>query len=145
MIPVGVWGCERVFGPDLRGERTLRREGAQWRAQLGGAEAVAPVGEAPLLLAFGEGRGAFRGPAGPPAAPMVGHWIQPPGPMHGNAYATPVALHATQDGAWQGVVAPLDERLNLYLVVARGPDGALTACIRDPEQKIWARGYRSCR
>src|SRR6476620_7590 len=82
--PVGFWGCERVLGPELRGEFTLRRDGAQWRAQLGGAEAIAPVAEGPLSLAFDEGRGAFRGPAGLPAGPMVGHWIQPPGPMHGN-------------------------------------------------------------
>src|SRR6476661_6171730 len=48
--PVGVWDSERVFGPELRGGLTLRRAGAQWRAQLGEAEAVAPVAEEPLLL-----------------------------------------------------------------------------------------------
>jgi CubicO group peptidase (beta-lactamase class C family) len=136
--PVGVWGGEQMFGPDLRGDLTLRREGAHWRAWLAGAEARAPD-ESPLFFDFGAGRGALRAPAPPGAAPLVGHWVQPPGPLRGNAYATPVALRATGAGAWRGVVAPLDERLRLYLVVARGPDGGLTAFIRDPEQNLGAQ------
>ena len=26
--PVGVWGCEQLLGPALRGDLTVRREGA---------------------------------------------------------------------------------------------------------------------
>ena len=84
-----------------------------------------------MFLDFGAGRGAFRAPAPPTAGPLVGHWIQPPGPLRGNAYATPVALRAVGAGEWRGVVAPLNERLRLYLVVARGSDGALSAFLRE--------------
>src|SRR5437763_95633 len=31
---IGLWGSERVLGPEISGELTVTREGAQWRAQV---------------------------------------------------------------------------------------------------------------
>jgi hypothetical protein len=36
---IGLWSSERRFGPELRGELTVRRDGSNWRATLSRAEA----------------------------------------------------------------------------------------------------------
>src|SRR5207253_896673 len=38
------------------------------------------------------------------------------------------------DGAWHGLVAPLDDRFTLWLSIFRGPDGGLLAAFRNPEE-----------
>lgn len=39
---VGLWVAEATFGPALRGELTLTRDGSSWRATLAGAETTFP-------------------------------------------------------------------------------------------------------
>jgi len=42
-------------------------------------------------------------------------WIQPRGNL--GQFATPVALQRAGANAWRGTVAPLDDRLSLYLLI----------------------------
>src|SRR5205085_6644390 len=73
---------------------------------------------------------------------LRGFWLQPSGATAdrrdpggaGQAFATPILLRRGGDGAWHGLVAPLDDRFTLWLSIFRGPDGGLLAAFRNPEE-----------
>ena len=59
--------------------------------------------------------------------------------MSGNSLATPVELVEVGSGVWRGEVVPFDSRLDVYLVIERGENGAFTAFIREPERNSGLR------
>ncbi|WP_244219745.1 serine hydrolase domain-containing protein [Corallococcus interemptor] len=131
---VGIWGSERVLGPQVRGELTLVRTGSNWSARIAGFDVPARVEGRKVSVVFpgGELRAAL-------AENITGHWIQPPVLMSGMKFATPVELRAVQPGVWRGIVAPLEDRFSIYLVVQKQPDGSVTAFIRNPERNFGNR------
>ena len=130
---VGLWGVELDLGPALAGELVVRSTAAGWQASIGGASGA-------LTDDGGELRGAL-GPDGAAVrlrragARLTGHWLQPPGTVNNQAFATPVVLSRGDDGAYRGEVAPLRDAANQYLVIERGA-GGLTAWIRETEKNV---------
>jgi CubicO group peptidase (beta-lactamase class C family) len=134
---VGLWGCERVFGPEVRGELTLVREGPRWHASIAGFEAPVRVDQDALTFELPGGRGKFRGRLIRSEAIILGHWIQPKSEhVWGFSYATPIELKPTRRNVWRGQVVPLDDGETMYLVVRREEDGSLGAFLRNPERNL---------
>src|SRR5262245_57732967 len=69
---VGLWGSERVFGPEVRGELTLTRQGTEWHASIGSFEAPVRADNGKLSLALPGARGEFRGRLRRDEASIVG-------------------------------------------------------------------------
>lgn len=126
----GVWGSDLTLGPELRGELVISRDGPGWRATISGFDSACRQTDGELRFLFPGSRGEFRGKQS--GDRIEGHWIQPPGPVNGYSYATPVELAPEEGGVWHGQVTPLDERIAAYLVLERQPDGTIMAFVRDP-------------
>jgi len=137
---IGIWGFERVLGPEVRGNLTLVKEGTQWRAEIMGFEASGAEEGDGLIFTFPGDRGELRARQGVDNN-IAGHWIQPGGILNGFSYASGIELVPAGDGIWSGEVVPLDERLYLYLVIEEQQDGGLTAYVRDPDANsgVWLR------
>ncbi|MCE9669843.1 beta-lactamase family protein [Myxococcus stipitatus] len=136
---IGVWGSERVLGPQVRGELTLVRRGEVWRARIAGFDAPARVEGRKVSVVLPGGQGELRGALTEDGQRVTGHWIQPRVDMSGMKFATPVTLGALQPGVWRGDVSPLEDRFSLYLVVRKQEDGAVVAFIRNPERNFGNR------
>ena len=134
----GLWGCERVLGPELRGSLTVAGSGPEWHASIAGFESSTRPVDGALRFAFGGNRGEFRGRVASNGERIIGHWVQPPGTANMNSYATPVELASQGDRRWRGEVTPLDDRLDMYLVVQQHQDGG-TAFLRDPGRNAGLR------
>lgn len=139
---VGLWGADRVLGPELRGELLLRRAGDHWVGALAGAEATAAVSGDSIRLGFPAGAGEFRGRSVPDG--VRGFWLQPALTTAGYRYATPVVLVAAGVGIWRGMVAPLEDRITLYLLIRRAADGTLTGSFHNPDMR-WNGGLAAFR
>jgi CubicO group peptidase (beta-lactamase class C family) len=124
----GVWQSRNAFGPELSGPLSITRDGVNWRATFGGATAES----AAIDFSFGDDRGRFFGRLRRDRRTINGWWLQPPG-LPGQAYATPLRLHAGEGGVWRGEVAPLPQRFTLFLRIARNEDSAWFAAFRNPE------------
>jgi hypothetical protein len=138
---IGRWGCETVLGPAVSGTLRISRNDDACVATIGGWSAVVNVRpEAPSRLAvtfaLPDDQGAFRGHADCELTAIEGHWIQPPRRLVGTSYATPVELRRVGSDAWQGAITPLLEQLALYVTVAAGEDGQLSAFLRNPEYNL---------
>ncbi|MBN8471202.1 serine hydrolase [Corallococcus exiguus] len=134
---VGIWGGERVLGPQVRGELTLVRAGNSWHARIAGVDVPARVEGRKVSVIFPGGE--LRATLAENGQSITGHWIQPRVLMSGMKFATPVELRALQPGVWRGNVAPLEDRFSLYLVVQKQPDGSVKAFIRNPERNFGNR------
>jgi len=128
---IGLWGTTRSFGPEIRGELTIRRAGNGWRADIGGTWATVEMGGSEVRFTLAGDKGSFRGHR--EADGIRGHWIQPAGPVTGVAWATPVELRPAGDGAWRGTVVPLEESMTLYVDIVAESDGKLIAVLRNPD------------
>jgi CubicO group peptidase (beta-lactamase class C family) len=129
---VGLWGCERAFGPEVRGELTIVRDGPLFQARIAGFEAPVRSASGEISFSLAGDRGEFRGRLTKDAAKIVGQWIQPRTVTGGTRYATPVLLIAFERNAWRGQVLPLDDRISFYLQMQRQEDGSFGAFLRDP-------------
>jgi CubicO group peptidase (beta-lactamase class C family) len=139
---VGLWATELTFGPALRGELRLRRDGPAWRATLVNAETTFPRDGDAVRFAFPGNAGGFRGALEKGGRRITGFWLQPSGETQdrrdpggsGQAFASPLVLEPAGRNAWRGAVQPLEDRFTLYLKIFRDPSGALLAAFRNPDQ-----------
>jgi len=132
---VGLWGGERDFGPEVRGELTIDGRTSEWRAEIGGYAVPVRHEVNDVTVTVPAGRGEFRGQVSANRHSLNGHWIQPRTVTNGVSYATPVHLEMSADSVWRGEVRPWNDRLSLYLVVQPlRTDGSQHAFIRDPER-----------
>ena len=139
---VGLWAAEVTFGPALRGNLTLSRDGSRWRATLGSAEAIFARDGNSIRFAFSGNRGGFRGALDASERAVTGFWLQPPGGPQdprdpggsGQSFASPLVLRHVGRNAWRGTVEPLEDRFTLYLKIFRDSSGALLAAFRNPDQ-----------
>lgn len=130
---VGLWGVERSFGPLVTGPLVIDGRASPWHATIAGFGPVVERDGAALRFALPSAQGAFRGRLQAGTAGIVGQWLQPPGVVAANAYATPVVLRRTERGVWQGRVVPLADTLSLYLEVKPSSDGGVTGSFRNPD------------
>ena len=130
---VGLWGSERVFGPQVSGALTLDGRGDSWQAAIGGFTAAVQHDKDQVSFTLPGDQGGFRGTLSADGTRIEGFWIQPPGVTLNNRYATPLILTASQGKIWRGEVHPLADRVSLYLMISRTDDGKLQAFIRNPE------------
>jgi CubicO group peptidase (beta-lactamase class C family) len=128
---VGLWAARRSFGPQVRGDLTITRDGKSWTAEIAGRRATPTVDGATIVFTLPESKGSFRGRL--ENDHIRGHWIQPRS-ENLVAYATPVVLEKLKENAWRGVVAPLDDQITLYLPVRRKEDGTLGVFLENPER-----------
>ena len=129
----GLWHAKLRFGPDVRGDLTLERDGASaWRATIAGHEAPATVAGDSVRFELGDDRGSFRGAFVDGRKRIVGHWTQGPTPAFG-PFASPLTLaRQGADERWRGGIDPMPAEYTMYLKVA--PDGR--AFLRNPERNF---------
>jgi CubicO group peptidase (beta-lactamase class C family) len=138
---IGLWASETSFGPALRGDLTLVRNGADWRATIAGDEAKFSTSSDDIRFAFAGNRGAYRGTLAHDRRSIEGFWLQPSGATQdrqdpggaGQPFATPLVLRQVKPNTWRAEVRPLDDRFTLYLKIFRDDKGALLAAFRNPE------------
>ncbi|MEA2174365.1 MAG: hypothetical protein QOD00_1957 [Blastocatellia bacterium] len=134
----GIWSSETAYGPALRGELIVRREGASWRATLSSAEAGFNVTGDSVRFAFPGNQGQFRGTLAEKGDVITGFWLQPEGAVMAlstaQRFATPLVLRRAGRGVWRGTVRSLDNRFTLYLKIFQDADGALIGAFRNPDQ-----------
>lgn len=136
---IGLWAAELDFGPALRGELVLSRNGDGWTARIMDAEHGFAAAGDEIRFALPDGRGGFRGRLTEDGRAVEGFWLQPSGETEdrqdpggsGQPFATPMTLERA-DGSWRGHVVPLDDRFTLYLKLFE-QDGQLLAAFRNPE------------
>lgn len=127
----GLWRSVRDFGPDVSGRLTIVGTRAGRRAEIGGRSAPVTVDRAGWRFALPDNHGQFRGTLR--NTEISGFWIQPATMTLGVDYASPIVLHKSGRDNWSGDVAPLQDRLTLYLQIGRQADGTLAGFIRNPE------------
>ncbi len=131
---VGLWRAERCFGPSIKGTLTLGRKGQSWMAEVAGTTGLVRFAGDMISFDLPAGQGSFRGSL--KGGRIVGHWIQPRTTADGCAYATPATLEKLGPASWQGQVAPLEDKLTLYLPIRLNADGTPGAFIRNPERNL---------
>ncbi|MFP2958822.1 serine hydrolase domain-containing protein [Myxococcus sp. 1LA] len=129
----GLWGNETHFGPKVRGAIVVDGRQPEWRVQVSGFDAAATRTGDAVTFTLPGGHGEFRGRLSSDEKSLEGFWIQPPGMTLSAAYATPLRLRASSARVWEGHVTPLDDTSSMYLRIQRGPEGALSGFIRNPE------------
>jgi len=128
----GLWEVSVFHGPDLRGTIVVERVADGWRADLRGRLVAGKAGErGKVLFDFGQDRSLSFDPAKPGGA----FWRQGRSDK-GYNFITPVALAAQGKARWAGEVAPLDDRLTLYLPVKVAADGTASTFVRNPEANV---------
>jgi CubicO group peptidase (beta-lactamase class C family) len=135
----GLWGCERSYGPEVRGDLTISRSRSKWSVSIGAFETAARSENGEIVFELAGDRGKFRGRLASDGKKILGHWIQPPRVLDGVRYATPVELARIGRDEWRGPVAPLDDRLSLYLVIRPEGDGSVSAFLRNPGRNAGLR------
>jgi CubicO group peptidase (beta-lactamase class C family) len=133
----GLWGTEKDFGPNVSGRLTIARAPSELVATIGAAHTPVTLAGEELRFALPGNQGKFRGRLHDGA--LEGFWIQPATPVLGVEYASPIAF-AGGKGHWTGTVAPLADRLTLYLSITAQADGHLAAFLRNPQMNL-GRGH----
>ena len=136
---LGIWASESTFGPELRGELTIAREGSSWRATLAGARSEFEVTGDAVRFAFPNGQGKFRGVMTEGGRAIRGFWLQPfgtseerPSPVGSRQpFATPLVLQRAGRDTWRGTVRPLEQRFTLYLKIYQNAEGVLVGAFRN--------------
>jgi CubicO group peptidase (beta-lactamase class C family) len=134
---IGLWGGEKNFGPEISGTLTIARTPSRLEATIGAAHARVTIAGEDLRFALPDNKGKFRGRLHD--STLEGFWIQPATPVLGVEYASPIAFAGTK-GSWTGTVAPLADRLTVYLSIYPRADGQLAAFLRNPEMNF-GRGH----
>ncbi len=130
---VGLWQAKKRFGPDLRGELILERDGGRWRASIGSRTAAARVVADSVYADFPAG-GTFGGHFVQSGRAISGFWIQPPTMRNGGRYTTPVLLTACGTGCYSARVAPLEDEFTWYINISPRANGTLAAFMRNPDR-----------
>ncbi len=131
----GLWEARRSFGPEVRGELVMTREGRSWTAEIGPYRL--PVTQEGCWLSFevpGD-RGSFRGCL-ETGGPIVGHWTQPNTAHSGLRAASPVVLELAERQRWVGDVVPLEDGFTFFLVAKERQDGTVAAFLRNPDRNF---------
>lgn len=126
----GVWGQELEQITGVHGPLSLVRDGDRWISDVAGQRATLTRDGDELVATFGAAQLRVQIEHGEPTA----RWHQPAGALLG-PYATTIALAPVGSGRWTGTVAPLPERLRVYISIAA--DGS--AFVRETEVNLGKR------
>lgn len=115
----GLWVAERYFVPQLEGSLTVRKSADNWFAQVQGDRVpanreVEADGSVNWSLSFFD-QGYFEGRQLSVDAPIIGHWVQPEGPVKYSELATPVRLDPVGENSFDGNIVPIPERYSLSI------------------------------
>jgi CubicO group peptidase (beta-lactamase class C family) len=122
----GLWGSDQTFAT-ARGPILVTARTGGWSATFGAIHGeLAPLADGWWQVALGDNALRIRPRARDPEH-LDAFWLQASGTMLERAYASPLVLARTPAG-YAGDVEPLDDRLQLYLMIERS--GA--AWIREP-------------
>ena len=128
----GVWEAKRTFGPVFAGSLLLREVDGQFNVDLAGIRTTATVKGDTVQFNFGPNRrfaGKFES-----RDLLRGFWFQPPSPLDGNIYSTPIRL--VNDGStWRGQVRPYPDRATMYLIIDE-VDAQLRATLVNPNRNL---------
>jgi hypothetical protein len=136
---VGVWGTELNLGPLVRGRLLIDGRQAQWRAAIAGFNVPVQHTREAVTFFLPGGAGESRGRLNANSNSVNVEWIQSPGLVNHNRYATPVHMALLSPGAWSGEVVPPDERSSFYISIRSRTNGSLTAVIVNPEYNMFRR------
>lgn len=131
----GLWGARRTFVPTAHGPLVVRREGADFTADIAGHLVPVTVEGDRLSFSLPGGAGAFAGVRA--GGEIRGHWFPPPAVAAGGGrfiYASPVVLRRAGADRWTGDVEPFEDAFTLYLSVTPRADGSFGAFLRNPER-----------
>ena len=128
----GLWESYKRFGPEVHGpmliDENLRRAEA-------GSYLVDVTNDGnSISFVLPDGRGQFIGRLEEKV--IRGHWIQPPPKQIGQNMASPVFLQKMDSGSWQGLIHPRASEYTFFLPIKSGPDGELTAFLRNPDRNL---------
>ncbi len=132
----GVWGAERIFGPEVRGPLTIAKRGQEWIAAIAGRAVPARVEGDQVSFVLADGEGSFRGAFAQGGAAIAGFWNQKPTIFIGSSFASPVTLKKAGAQLWRGDVVPLDDKMTLYLANTLKQDGSFTTFLRNFERNV---------
>lgn len=132
----GVWVARARYGPDIRGPLLIERRGEGFVAEIAGMRADSRSEGRDIVFELPNDGGAFRGRLTARETTIVGHWIQPRTMSSGNRMASPVTLTRVRASAWQGMVAPMDDAITMFLAIRTDEAGVTRAYLRNPERNI---------
>ena len=128
----GLWESHKRFGPEVHGP-VLIDEDLQ-RAEAGPYIVDVTNDGNSISFELSDGRGQFIGRLEEKV--IRGHWIQPPPKQIGQNMASPVSFEQTESGLWQGFIRPRASEYTFFLPIESGPDGELTAFLRNPDRNL---------
>jgi len=131
---LGAWGAEKEFGPSGRSTLRIWESEGRFAASVADLEAAADRSGASVTVEFPHDAGSFRGTLSPDGSTIEGHWIQAPGAIERNRFASPVRLSRGTAGSWEGEIRPLQDRFSLYLLFRRDDEGVVRPILRNPER-----------
>lgn len=137
----GVWVSQTNYPATLRGDLTVTRDGAHWRATIGDRSTQFDVANNQVRFDFA-GHGGFRGALR--RGVIDGFWLQPVARTEGRTdptatqqgFASPLRIAPSGRNTWRAQVAPLEGPFTLYLRLFRAEDGALMGAFRNPENNL---------
>ncbi len=132
----GLWAAHMRYGPDIRGALLIERRGDALIAEIAGVRAEARVEGREVRFDLPNDAGSFRGHFTNREASITGHWIQPRTMSGGMAMASPVTLARLRAGAWQGNVAPMEDKITMFLSIRTDEAGVIRAYLRNPERNV---------
>lgn len=132
----GLWAARTRYGPDVRGPLLLTRRDDALIADIAGVQVQARAENGEIFFELPNEQGGFRGRFASGEREIRGHWIQGGTRAGGNLFASPTTLARTRAGQWEGIVAPLDVVMSMYLDIRTDEQGVMRTYIRNPERNI---------
>jgi CubicO group peptidase (beta-lactamase class C family) len=125
---VGLWYAKRWFGPDVKGELIVQRNGASWRASIVSRTADVRVSHDSVSFELPPAA-SFKGHLVRNGAAIVGQWID-----RNRRMAMPVTLASCGIGCYSARVQPPEDTFTFYMDVKPRAKGILGAFLRNPER-----------
>jgi hypothetical protein len=135
----GLWGVEATFGFQAQGDLTIDARGGAWKARLAGYQVDVKLDKNRVQFSLPGDGGEFRGQLDRTSNAIRGEWIQPPGKILQNPYATPVELRPVAASVWQGRVVPLEQQISVYADIRSDTTGKMTAVLANPEMNFFRK------
>jgi CubicO group peptidase (beta-lactamase class C family) len=125
---VGLWYAKRWFGPDVKGDLIVQRNGARWQASIGSRAADVRVSHDSVSFEL-PSAATFKGHIVRNGVELVGQWID-----RNRRIAMPLRLTSCGAGCYSTRLQPQEDTFTFYMNVKPRADGKLGAFLRNPER-----------
>jgi len=132
----GLWKAKRWFGPTVRGPLVIRRNGANYTADIVGRTVPVRTDRAELAFELPNDQGKFRGKLQSNGS-IFGFWF-PEGTPTGLTRLVPITLRSDAANRWSGQVDPPDDTFTFYILARKRPDGSMGVFLRNPDRDLGA-------